>query len=219
MKFSERFENIPGCSYIIDDPIDISDIDSLSLESLIEKYSKSQRPYKDEMYHSIHIINPNADNRIEEIPEMTYKELREYLYSHVRDRYILVKPDLSEICIESFIIYIDDDTFIEFCFDIGILYGDYKLPEYNKIYKTDIEQDCCLDRNRLGYDLVVMDESPRDNKDDIAEKYHDVHVALVATSIIDNKWYWTGGPFIPIASLSEFNPEKDINANKLMSDL
>ena len=93
-----------------------------------------------------------------------------------------------------------------------------KAGKEYKIYKTDCmtkEQE--ID-NLLGYDLVLIENSPRNHPDATDDYMGDPYVALMGSSVIGGRYYEFCGPYLPIASLSEFDPEKDFDIEKMWEE-
>ncbi len=225
MKFLDKLPQYPGCIYVIDELWLPEAVSSVSVEDVVEHYIRfnQQRDYDvlTGQYHYITILNRNADGIIPEIPKgTTYRELKALLDSHVSRKNLIVKPDFSELCTEFY--DLDNNANRQsgqsFCFDYGILYGDYQLPEEYKIYKTDCRTKEQEIDNLLGYDLVLIENSPRNHPDATDDYMGDPYVALMGSSVIGGRYYEFCGPYLPIASLSEFDPEKDFDIEKMWEE-
>lgn len=237
MKFLDKFTQYPNSSYIIDREYIAAAMGFISVEEVVERftrYANEEVPELLEGYHIIDVMNPNADGIIPELPQgTTYRELKDFLEPHIPRRTLITKPDFSELCME--IYRINNPLNSErkrwghsFCFDYGIIYGDYQLPEVKKLYKSDCSTIIRDIYSLFGYDLVLIKAAPLNPPDSAVTELADPHIALACASVIYlNRYSWDkygndyehSELFIPIASISEFNPKKDFAVENLRKDV
>lgn len=215
IKYADKFLHLPDSVYVMQ--TDLGEIKTMgySLVEVVDNYKKSH-PDLNSMYKIVSVINPHASDIEPEPQEMTCRELKDYLTPHVYTRHLILKPDFSELCMEYYALYYDEERSggNNFCFDYGILSGDYELPQSRKIYKTDFRTDQRY-MYPLNFDLVLMFDAPRNKPDDISTAIFDTGVCLMACSILDNHYYDYDSSCFPIASVSEFDAAKDFDVDKL----
>ena len=66
--------------------------------------------------------------------------------------------------------------------------------------------------------MVMIENSPCNHPDTADDYMDDPYVALMGSSVIGGRYYEVWGPYLPIASLSEFDPEKDFDIEKMWEE-